>query len=98
MKIGKKIKEIRKIKKMDQSTLATNCGISRTYLSQIENGKRNPNISILEKICNGLGVPFQVICFLSIDIGDVPKEKQLAYKKLNFPMTALIKAVFIPEL
>ncbi|MCC6275304.1 MAG: helix-turn-helix transcriptional regulator [Leptospiraceae bacterium] len=38
--------------------LANKCGVSRAMLSQIEQGKSTPTISVLWKIANGLNVPF----------------------------------------
>lgn len=38
--------------------LASKCGVSRAMLSQIEQGKSTPTISVLWKIANGLNVPF----------------------------------------
>ena len=38
--------------------LANKCGVSRAMLSQIEQGKSTPTISVLWKIASGLNVPF----------------------------------------
>ena len=38
--------------------LAIRCGVSRAMLSQIEQGKSAPTISVLWKIASGLNVPF----------------------------------------
>lgn len=45
------VKSIRKKLKMSQSTLANICGLSRVYISNLENNKiYNPGIKTLEKI------------------------------------------------
>ncbi|MCB2288705.1 helix-turn-helix transcriptional regulator [Clostridium sp. CS001] len=51
-----KIKEIRQAKKMTQQILAEKIGISRNYLSELENGKWDIKLDLLIKISNVLGV------------------------------------------
>lgn len=54
--IGITIAEFRNKKKISQETLAEKSGIHRTYLSEVEGGKRNPTISVLNKIILALEV------------------------------------------
>ncbi|WP_373262779.1 helix-turn-helix domain-containing protein, partial [Bacteroides thetaiotaomicron] len=42
MNIGKIIKETRKSKGLKQQSFAKMCGITQTYLSQIENNVKDP--------------------------------------------------------
>jgi len=46
-----KIKEYRYEKGWSQTEFAELLGIVRTYLSAIENGKKNPSIKLSKKIC-----------------------------------------------
>ncbi len=46
----------REYKKIKLNELAKKVGISASYLSQIENGKRNPTIDTLKLIATALGV------------------------------------------
>ena len=55
-KVGTTIKELRKAKGMSQETFAYESGIDRRYMSDIENGKRNISIDILERIVDKLGI------------------------------------------
>jgi len=54
--IGITIAEFRNKNKISQETLAEKSGIHRTYLSEVEGGKRNPTISVLNKIILALEV------------------------------------------
>ena len=46
--LGNRIKELRQQKGWpSQESFATNCGIDRTYLGQIERGQVNPCLSML---------------------------------------------------
>ena len=55
-KVGTTIKELRKERGMSQETFAYESGIDRRYMSDIENGKRNISIDILERIVDKLGI------------------------------------------
>lgn len=58
-KIGLKIKNLREKKGFSIEYFANSSNVDRTYLSDIEKGKRNISIEILEKIIKGLGVTFE---------------------------------------
>ena len=51
--LGERIKTIRKNMNLSQEDFAERAGISVSYLSQIENGHKNPRATILSKICKG---------------------------------------------
>lgn len=55
-KLGSRIKELREEKGMDQKSFAFDCGIGRTQLYMIENGKTNPRLLTLMKIADGLEI------------------------------------------
>lgn len=63
----KNIKLIRKQKGMTQGDLAKATGLSISYISLIEQGKRDPSISTLEKLAAGLGVSLMMIAFPDAD-------------------------------
>lgn len=54
--LGQNIKNIRKSKQISQIDLAVAVGIDRSYLSEIENGRRNLSINILYAIADALEV------------------------------------------
>ncbi len=54
--LGSRIKKLREKKGLDQKSFAFDCGVGRTQLYMIENGKTNPRLSTLLKISDGLGV------------------------------------------
>jgi len=56
IKLGQNIKKIRMKKKMSQGDIARALGVDRGYISNIENGKKNPTLATLQKIANALGV------------------------------------------
>lgn len=94
MNIGETIKLLRKEKNIKQLDLAASCGISQTYLSQIEKGRKVPALDILEKISAALGLPFAVLSFLSLDSNALPENKREVYGKFQPVISGLIKEIF----
>ena len=65
-KVGKTIIKLRKEQGMSQETFAYESGIDRRYLSDIENGKRNISLDILERVADKLGIKLSEF-FLEVD-------------------------------
>jgi transcriptional regulator with XRE-family HTH domain len=55
-KIGLRIKEYRTNLKLTQEALAFKAEIDKTYVNEVENGKRNVSVINLEKIIGALDV------------------------------------------
>ena len=53
---GKKVLYYRRKKKLSQETFAKIAGMHRTYISQIEGGKRNIALKNVVKLAKALGV------------------------------------------
>ena len=53
--LGMRIAYLRKQKKMSQLALSIEAEINKNYLSDLEKGRRNPTLLILNKIANALG-------------------------------------------
>lgn len=62
-KIGDKIKEIRKKKKLTQVEVADKAGIHFNYFARLERGEVNPSIQTIESIANALKVKSGDILF-----------------------------------
>mgnify|MGYP000521039833 CR=1 len=54
--IGARIREIRDAEGCSQEQLAWDAGLSSTYLSLIETGRKKPSLGSLLKISNALGI------------------------------------------
>ena len=55
-KLGKNLKRIRTEKGITQGDIVRNLGVSRSFISNIENGKTNPRLSTISNIAKALGV------------------------------------------
>lgn len=56
-KLGRVIVELRKAKGVSQETMANEAQIGRKYMSDIENGKRNLSLDLLERIATYFHLP-----------------------------------------
>jgi transcriptional regulator with XRE-family HTH domain len=57
-KVGLRIRELRKQLELSQESLAYKAEVDRTYMTDVENGRRNVSLEILEKIIKALEVSF----------------------------------------
>lgn len=55
-KLGKNLKRIREVKSMSQGDVMRGMGCSRSFVSNIENGKTNPTLETISKLAKVLGV------------------------------------------
>jgi transcriptional regulator with XRE-family HTH domain len=56
-RLGHNIRQLREAKGWSQEDYADRAGIHRTYVSDIERGRRNPTITVVEKLAGPFGVP-----------------------------------------
>lgn len=56
IKIGQKIRRLRNSHGLSQEQFANLVGLDRTYISGIEQGKRNVSIVNLEKLAHAFGI------------------------------------------
>jgi transcriptional regulator with XRE-family HTH domain len=71
MNLGKAIQTSRQRRKLSQETLAKLAGCSVSYLSMLENSKRDPTISTVEKIAAALKIPVEILFFLAAEKGEL---------------------------
>ncbi len=68
IKIGKKIREMRKLKGFSQENFAAEAGLGRTYYGRIERGEQNISIQNL----------IQIALTLQVEVGElIPSLRQL---------------------
>ena len=88
MTLGSVIKLYRTQGGITQGELSRLTGLSISYLSLLERNKRNPNISTLQKIADGLSVPLIMIVFLmdinALDEINSELAQKVSYIALNY--------------
>jgi transcriptional regulator with XRE-family HTH domain len=58
-KIGARITQLRKEKKLSQQKFAYAADMERTYLNHIEKGRKNISVNTLKKLTAALGISFK---------------------------------------
>ena len=94
MRLGKTVREIRIRRGFTQKELADETNLSQTYLSLIENGKREPSLSTVESIGNALGIPSEIIAFLSLRAESIHPDKRELFEKVSPSIRAMITEYF----
>jgi transcriptional regulator with XRE-family HTH domain len=54
--LGRNVRHWRKFRDMSQEELALDCGMKRSYVSDIERGTRNPSVKALARLAKALDV------------------------------------------
>lgn len=57
--LGRRIAYLRKSKRISQLELSIDSDISKSYLSDLECGRRNPSVMVLSRICAALEVTLE---------------------------------------
>ena len=70
VQFGMRVKYLRLQRKMSQEDLALEINVSKNYISDIECGRRNPTLKIMNKIAKGLKVD---LATLLLGVGDKNK-------------------------
>lgn len=81
MKLGLKIRQLRTSQFMTQENLAFKSGLHQSYISELENGHINPQITTLERIANAL----------TVKITELLEEKELSCQIIKEPQSMRIK-------
>ena len=71
MNLGKAIQMCRQRRQLSQGELARLAGCSVSYLSMLENSKRDPTISTVQGIADALRVPMEILFFLGAEKGEL---------------------------
>ena len=56
LKVGQRIRELRKKLELSQEGLAYKAEVDRTYVTDVENGRRNVSLEILERLIKALNI------------------------------------------
>ena len=71
-RVGRRLRQLREERKLTQEKLAYECGRAKSYLCEIESGKKLPSLALLAELSDRLGVPvFDVFVFPE----DGPRER-----------------------
>ncbi len=92
MNLGKAIRLCREQRSLSLVTLSDRAGISPSYLSLLERGKRDPNFSTVEKIASAIGIPMSVLLFVASDKREFESFSPELAEKLSLVALRLMEA------
>ncbi|MCH7778018.1 MAG: helix-turn-helix transcriptional regulator [Gemmatimonadetes bacterium] len=78
--LSEALRLIRVFHDVKQNELAVRLGISNSYLSEIESGKKAPSVEIIEKYASEFQIPASSILFFSEQLGDLSSGHDMADK------------------
>ena len=94
MSVGKNLKFYRQEANLTIPQLAENAGLSRGFISQVENDKASLSLESLEKIANVLKIPMRDFLANQSPPEFVPKHARLSIKTGNGPEMQVLSAAF----
>lgn len=98
MNLGYILRRIRTMKKYSLSMLAAKTGLSKSSLSNIENGKNNPTVDTLDKICEALDVSSTNVIELANELDRESKAKYIdGINMLDYDLDDMIKNYIIDK-
>ncbi len=59
--LGMRIRYLRKQKGLSQLDLSLEAEVNKNYISDLERGRRNPSILLLERICKALDIDLETL-------------------------------------
>lgn len=92
MNIGSAIREIRQRRGITIAQICEGTGLSKGFMSQVENNKTSPSISTLEMIANFLNVPLPYLLLEQKDRLKIIKKKSVntvCMEKMNKELSML---------
>jgi len=66
-RVGLNLQRMRRARGLSQEELAHLAAIHQTYLSGVENGRRNPSIQVLQRIAEAMGADLEDLTMRSVD-------------------------------
>lgn len=92
MNISKALKLCRTQKGISKTELAQKSDLSVSYLSLLEQGKRDPNLSTIDKLCKALNIPSSIFMFLASDVNELNGISKELAEKLSLTALQLMEA------
>lgn len=93
---GEALKLLRRYQGLNQSTLAKELGVSRSYISELESGNRTPSLDLLNRYADVFNIPTSSLVFFAEALQDnenlsgrLEKAKGVIAKKIIALLTIL---------
>ncbi|WP_037513997.1 helix-turn-helix domain-containing protein [Sphingopyxis sp. LC81] len=74
--LGQNIRRVRKGQALSQEHLAFKAGVSRSFMSDVETGRRNPTIEVISRLSAALGVQASELVAGIPELATTPRRKK----------------------
>jgi transcriptional regulator with XRE-family HTH domain len=91
-RLGSTIRQIRTKRGLTQADAARRACISPSYWALIEQGKREPNLTVVDAVGAVLGVPTSILVFLASDMAELEVLDRSIAERLALLSWKLIEA------
>ena len=94
--LSEALRLIRVFHDLKQSELADRFGVSKSYISEIEGGKKTPTVDFLERYSSEFHIPLSSILFFSERIDspeDIPSSAQRAKGVISSKILSFLKFI-----
>ena len=71
-RLGLRIKDLREERGLSQYACAPLLGVSRTYLADVECGRRTVSLATLDSLARGLGISLEAVSYTHLDVYQRP--------------------------
>ncbi|MDI6870580.1 MAG: cupin domain-containing protein [Bacillota bacterium] len=95
--LGRKLRELRKTRRITLQELAARCGLSASFISQVERGLVSPSIAALKKLAKSLEIPMGYLFGSEPSEGDVVVRRDKR-KRLLLPHLDVTYELLTPNL
>lgn len=92
--IGNTILKMRKTRGISQQDAAEALGITQSYLSLLECGKKTPSISLLERVEYYFKVPMAILMWSSLKENQVSLHKRESFRILKPVIDDMVESLF----
>ncbi len=80
-----------------QNELAEKIEISKSYISELENGNRTPSLEVIQKYSDFFKIPISSIMFFSENLEDAKNKKSMGVRAKSAIATKVIKFLQLVE-
>jgi transcriptional regulator with XRE-family HTH domain len=93
MQLGPVLKQLREKRGLTQMEVVKKAKVSQTYISQLENGTKEPSLPMLRKLGKLYKLPAPIIQVMAMEESDVPKSNAKLYGQLKPIIDSMIDHV-----
>lgn len=90
MDYGRAVRTCRAIRGWQQEDVARRSGLSASYVSLVEAGKRAPSSAAVGKLAKGLDVPEALLVLLATDVSRLPNADSTLFDDLGRSLLGLL--------